>query len=217
MTYTFPATSQTYLVSGRFAGFEDEDAVEHTVDVNGNVTISISFEAVAQTIVFSDGDTVLHTYSEWYIGDTTPLVGMYDGADDYRAWAYMGGLIDDVSGPTSLDIGLFEHGPLTMVGLPNVVNVPTDSSEQSIIIHSSQLEGNGFSIRLQDSAGYTISFSGDLRLEAQRNGDYLTLRSGDPGTGSFHITLEGPAAVHVLHVVVVGSVEEIGRTGVFSI
>ncbi len=217
MTYTFPATSQTYLVSGRFAGFEDEDAVEHTVDVNGNVTISISFEAVAQTIVFSDGDTVLHTYSEWYIGDTTPLVGMYDGADDYRAWAYMGGLIDDVSGPTSLDIGLFEHGPLTMVGLPNVVNVPTDSSEQSIIIHSSQLEGNGFSIRLQDSAGYTISFSGDLRLEAQWNGDYLTLRSGDPGTGSFHITLEGPAAVHVLHVVVVGSVEEIGRTGVFSI
>ena len=79
------------------------------------------------------------------------------------------------------------------------------------------MEGNGFSIRLQDSTGYTISFSGDLRVEARWNGNYLTLRSGDPGTGSFHITLEGPATVHVLHVVVVGSVEDIGRAGVFMI
>ena len=217
MTYKFPATSQTYLVFGQFAGFVDADVNEHTVDVDGSVTVAIGFVAVPQTIVFSDGDKELYTYVEWYIGDTTSLIQMYSDAGDYRAWAYTGGLIDDVNDPTSLDIGLFEHGALTMVGLPNVVDIPIDSSEQSIIIRSSQLQGNGFSILLQDSAGYTISFSGDLMLEARWNGDYLTLRSGDPGTGSFHITLEGPAAVHVLHVVVVGSVEEIGRAGVFSI
>ncbi len=217
MTFTFPATSQTYLVSGQFAGFADVVEAEHTVEVDGSITVDISFVAVAQTIVFSDGDTVLHTYTGWYIGDTTPLSKMYDGAGAYRAWAYGGGLIDNVDEPTSLDIELFEDGPLTMICLPNVADIPIVSSEQSIIIHSSQLEGNGFSIRLQDSTGYTISFSGDLRVEARWNGNYLTLRSGDPGTGSFHITLEGPATVHVLHVVVVGSVEDIGRAGVFMI
>lgn len=199
MTYTAVVLKQTYTFEAEFAGYGNGSQTEY---IGEDMTVTIELDAEKQTVEFSSGSSVLGTY-DWYIGDKTALSGMYSDPG-YLAWTDREALLGSDS---VLTFDMFEDGVLTLVGLPVVVDIPSEWDVMEVLVDERSLEagvevkvGEGFDGPVKTSVG---------NVTATMDGVTLTLQSHG-GTGSFHVVLESQAENLVVIVTVAGSVEDIG-------
>ena len=208
MTYTFEATRQVYTVTASFLGYSEGKA---NVQVTEDTNVTIECNAVVQTVVFMYKDQTLLTVDNWYVEDARTLDDLYtDTEEGYVAWTD-GNIL--LHGSDKLVISMFQDGKLILQGLPEVSDITPGDEVSVVMVTESQL---GLGVELEAEGYDSVSVVSDLDVIATLYGGDITLKSsGAPGTGSFHVILDGDGGRLILHVIVVETVEDIGGTGMF--